>query len=66
MNTKVLLILFIAMFSVSISPIIVRLLDISPISMAFWRMLIGGGLLWTISLFFRQKPLSKSNRIKFN
>ena len=53
MNIKVLLILFIAMLSVSSSPIIARLLeDISAISISFWRMFIGGGLLWIVSLFF--------------
>ena len=65
MKIKVLLVLFIAMFSVSTSPIIARLLiDIPAISVSFWRMLIGGVLLWAISLFFKQKPLNKSNRIK--
>ena len=67
MNIKVLLILFIAMISVSTSPIIARLLtDIPAISVSFWRMLIGGILLWGISLFpiFKQNRLEKSNRRK--
>ena len=65
MSIKVLLILFIAMLSVSSSPIIARSLeDISAISISFWRMFIGGGLLWIASLFFKQKPLNKSNRTK--
>jgi len=65
MNIKVLLILLIAMLSVSSSPIIGRLLkDISPIQVSFWRMFIGGILLWGISLFFKQKPLNKSTRFK--
>ena len=65
MNIKVLLILLIAMLSVSSSPIIGRLLeDVSPIQVSFWRMLIGGILLWGISLFFKQKPLNKSTRFK--
>ena len=64
MNIKVFLILFIAMLSVSTSPIIARLLvDIPAISISFWRMFIGGLLLWSISLIptFHQKPLAKVN-----
>ena len=67
MNIRVFLILFIAMISVSTSPIIARLLvDISAVSVSFWRMFIGGILLWIISLIpvFNQKPLSSKNRIK--
>ena len=67
MNIRVFLILFIAMISVSTSPIIARLLvDISAVSVSFWRMFIGGVLLWIISLIpvFNQKPLSSKNRIK--
>ena len=55
------------MISVSTSPIIARLLtDIPAISVSFWRMLIGGILLWGISLFpiFKQNRLEKSNRKK--
>ena len=58
------LILFIAMISVSSSPIIARLLvDISAVSVSFWRMFIGGLLLWVISIIpvFRQKSLSQKN-----
>jgi len=64
MNIRVFLILFIAMLSVSTSPIIARLLvDISAISISFWRMFIGGLLLWIISLIpaFHQEPLAKVN-----
>ena len=51
MNIRVFLILFIAMISVSTSPIIARLLvDISAVSVSFWRMFIGGLLLWVISM----------------
>ena len=67
MNIKVFLILFIAMISVSTSPIIARLLvDISAVTISFWRMFIGGSLLWVISALpmFRQKPLNKNNRLK--
>ncbi len=67
MNIKVFLILFIAMISVSTSPIIARLLvDVSAVSVSFWRMFIGGILLWIISLIpiFTQKQLSKKNRKK--
>ena len=65
MNIKVLFILLIAMLSVSSSPIIGRLLvDVSAIQVSFWRMFLGGSILWGISLFFRQKPLDKSNILK--
>jgi len=65
MKIRILFILIIAMISVSTSPIIARLLsNVSPISIAFWRMFIGGALLWIFSLFFKQKPLGKSNRIR--
>ena len=67
MNIRVFLILFIAMISVSTSPIVARLLvDVSAVSVSFWRMFIGGILLWIISLIpiFTQKPLSKENRKK--
>ena len=46
MNYKITILLFIALLSVSTSPIIARLLtDIPAISVSFWRMLIGGILL---------------------
>ena len=64
MNIQIMLILFIAMISVSSSPIIARLLvDISAVSVSFWRMFIGGLLLWVISIIpvFRQKSLSQKN-----
>ena len=67
MNIKVLLILFVAMISVSTSPIIARLLvDVSAVSVSFWRMFIGGTLLWIISLIpiFKQQKLTKLNRKK--
>ena len=67
MNIKVFLILFLAMISVSTSPIIARLLvDIPAVTVSFWRMFIGGILLWLISALpmFRQEPLSNRNRIK--
>ena len=67
MNIKVFLILFLAMISVSTSPIIARLLvDIPAVTVSFWRMFIGGILLWLISALpmFRQEPLSNHNRIK--
>ena len=55
------------MISVSTSPIIARLLvDISAVTVSFWRMFIGGVLLWIISMLpmFKQEPLSNHNRIK--
>ena len=66
--------MIIAMLSVSISPILVeaifqnqRLKHSIPgpsisISLAFWRMLIGAILLWSYTLFNKQKPISFNNR----
>ena len=61
MNIKILL-LFIAMLSVSTSPIIARYLEnVSAVSISFWRMGIGSILLWAFSSYKPQIPLEKNN-----
>ena len=55
---KILIILFIAMLSVSTSPIVARYLSNVPaVSISFWRMLIGAIVLWLISLFRNSSPM---------
>ena len=55
MNTKITLLLILALFSVSTSPIIGRMLEnVSAISISFWRMFIGSMLLWIFSIFNQQ------------
>ena len=58
MRFKILIILFIAMLSVSTSPIVARYLsNVSAVSISFWRMLIGAIVLWLISLFRNASPM---------
>ena len=55
MNIKITLLLTLALFSVSTSPIIGRMLEnVSAISISFWRMFIGSLLLWFFSIFKNQ------------
>lgn len=62
MKIKVLLLLVIAMLSVSTSPIIARYLEnVSAVSISFWRMGIGSLLLWIFSSYKTQIPLGKNN-----
>lgn len=63
MNTKITLLLFIALLCVSTSPIIGRaLVGVNSVSISFWRMFIAAIILWSFSLF---KPQGKMN-IKIN
>ena len=59
MNTKITLLLFLALLSVSTSPIIGRaLVGVGAISISFWRMLIASMVLW---IFSSIKPQGKMN-----
>ena len=50
MNIKIILLLLLALLSVSTSPIVGRILeDVSAISISFWRMFIGSCVLWLFS-----------------
>ena len=57
MNIKITLLLVLALFSVSTSPIIGRALEnVGAISISFWRMFLASFILWIFSLF---KPQGK-------
>ena len=60
MNIKITLLLVLALFSVSTSPIIGKYLeDVSAMSISFWRMFIGAAILWTFSLFKNQGEMTE-------
>lgn len=63
MNFKITILLLIALLSVSISPIIAKMLvNVPAVSISFWRMFIGSLALWILSIFFYQgKFQDKSN-----
>ena len=55
MNYKITILLFIALLSVSTSPIIAKsLVGVPAISISFWRMCIGSFLLWIYSYYNNQ------------
>ena len=55
MNFKITILLLIALLSVSISPIIAKMLvNVPAVSISFWRMFIGSLSLWMLSVFFNQ------------
>jgi len=55
MNIKITLLLFLALLSVSTSPIVGRWLEgVSAISISFWRMFIGALALWLFSIMKNQ------------
>ena len=65
MNIRISILLFIALFSVSTSPIIAEFLkDVPAISISFWRMFIAALILWTYSFFFKQGKVKSSNNLK--
>ena len=65
MNIRISILLFIALFSVSTSPIIAEFMkDVPAISISFWRMFIAALILWTYSLFFKQGKVKSSNNLK--
>ena len=65
MNIRISILLFIALFSVSTSPIIAEFLkDVPAISISFWRMFIAAFILWIYSLFFKQGKVKSSNNLK--
>ena len=59
---KIYTLLFIAMLSVSTSPIIARYLENVPaVTMSFWRMWFGALILWGISFLKKQPSLKNKN-----
>ncbi len=63
MNYKITILLFIALLSVSTSPIIAKsLIGVPAISISFWRMFVGSFLLWVYSSYNNQGRMKdKSN-----
>lgn len=63
MNYKITILLFIALLSVSTSPIVAKsLIGVPAISISFWRMFIGSFLLWVYSSYNNQGRMKdKSN-----
>ena len=60
MNIKITLLLVLALFSVSTSPIIGKYLEnVSAMSISFWRMFFGAAILWTFSLFKSQGEMTE-------
>ena len=60
---KIVLLLVLATFSVSTSPIIARLLsEVPAVAISFWRMTIGASILWLYSKFKPTVALSQKNR----
>ena len=66
MNTKITLLLLLAVLSVSTSPIIGRaLVGVGAISISFWRMFIASIFLWIFSFFIPQGKIKlKENLYK--
>ena len=62
MNTKITILLIIALLSVSTSPIIGRALEnINAVSISFWRMFIAAIILWSFSIFKPQGHMMKKS-----
>ena len=70
MNIKITLLLVLALFSVSTSPIIGRALEnVGAISISFWRMFLASFILWIFSLVKPQGKIKISknrNKIDYN
>tara|TARA_B100000029_G_scaffold515629_1_gene623624 strand:+ start:673 stop:1536 length:864 start_codon:yes stop_codon:yes gene_type:complete len=65
MNTKITLLLILALLSVSTSPIIGRALTgVGAISISFWRMLFASLILWIFSMFRKQGNMKVKPNLK--
>ena len=65
MNIKISILLFIALLSVSTSPIVAKsLYGVSAISISFWRMIIASLLLWFYSGVYNQGKMKLNSNIK--
>ena len=66
MSLRIYILLVLAMFAVSTSPIIARYLDhLSPITIALWRMVIAAFIMSCYGYYrYDFKPMSSSNHIK--
>ena len=64
MNTKITILLVLALFSVSTSPIVGRALTgVGAVSISFWRMFIAAIALWLFSVFKRQGKMKIKKNI---
>tara|TARA_B110000438_G_C15817100_1_gene652494 strand:- start:2253 stop:3116 length:864 start_codon:yes stop_codon:yes gene_type:complete len=64
MNTKITLLLLLALFSVSTSPIIGRALTgVGAVSISFWRMFIATIVLWSFSIIRPQNKMHSKNNV---
>ena len=64
MNTKITLLLILALFSVSTSPIIGRALTgVGAVSISFWRMFVAAAVLWIFSAIKPQKKMHSINNL---
>ena len=62
MNYKITILLFIALLSVSTSPIMAKsLIGVSAIAISFWRMFIASLLIWIYSAYKNQGRMQKSS-----
>ncbi len=65
MNKKITLLLILALFSVSTSPIIGRALTgVGAVSISFWRMFLASMILWIFSMIKPQGTISSSVNLK--
>ena len=66
MNIKITLLLILALFSVSTSPIVAKALtEVGAVSISFWRMLFASMILWGYTVFKPQGRIKISqNRTK--
>ncbi len=63
MQIRLLLILALALISVSSTALVIRYVVAVPaLTLAFWRMFIASGMLWSYELIKKQEPLSLINR----
>ncbi len=62
MTKRLYFILVLALFSVSSTALVIRVLPSVPaITMAFWRMIFASAVLWVYSLFINPKPLKRES-----
>ena len=64
MYIKIYILLFLALLSVSTSPIIARFIDVDGTAIAFWRMCFASIILWTFSLFKKYIHFQSNNNYK--
>ena len=64
MNFKITILLFIALLSVSTSPIMAKYLSNVPaVSISFWRMFIASIILWTYSFYNKKNRIQKNENL---